>query len=78
MTSNVTNAIQNLTNISGVHQSGKNCFVRPARVVMFKRYFRYLGYLWEEVAVVLLMAVQVVVEVAQPLPVPGVDSNLIS
>ncbi len=39
---------------------------------MFKRYFRYLGYLWEEAAVAALMAVPVVVEVVRPLPVPDV------
>lgn len=76
MTFNVISAIRNLTSISGVHQNGKSYFARPARAIMSKRYFRYLGYLWVEVTMVLLMVVQVVVEVARPLPAPGVDSTL--
>lgn len=73
MTSSAISAVRNLTNISGVRQSGKGYFVRPAVAIMSKRYFQYLGYLWEGGTVVLLMVVRVVAEAAQLLPVPRVD-----
>ena len=72
MTSNVINATQNLMNISGVRQNGKNYFARPVKAITSKRYFQYLGCLWEEVEAVVL----VVVELARPLPVRDADRSL--
>jgi hypothetical protein len=63
MTSNVISATQNLTNISGVHQSGKSYFVPPAKAITSRRYFLSLGCLWEAVKIPLLIAVLEVVEV---------------
>lgn len=77
MTSSVINATQNLTNISGVRQSGKSYFVHHAKAIMSKRYFLYLECLWEAVAEVLLRVVLVVVEVVLPLPVQDADSIII-
>lgn len=77
MTSSALNVIRNSTSISGVRQSGKSYFARPAGAIMSKRYFQYLEYLWEEVAVALLKVVQVVAEAARLLPVPGVDRPLV-
>lgn len=76
MTSNVINATQNLMNISGVPQNGKNYFAHPVKAITSKRYFQYLGCLWEEVVAVVLMAVLVVVELARPLPVQDADRRL--
>jgi hypothetical protein len=73
MTSSAISAVRNLTNISGARRSGKNYFVRPAVAIMSKRYFQYLGYLWEVGAMALLMVVRGVAEAARLLPVPGVD-----
>lgn len=74
MTSNVISATQNLTNILGAHQNGKGYFVRPAKATMYKRYFRYLGCLWEAVETVLLTVVPVVVGVVLHLPALDADS----
>lgn len=76
MTSYVISATQNLMNISGVHQNEKNYFARPVKVITSKRYFQYLGCLWEVVEAVLLKAVLVVVELARPLPVQDADNTL--
>jgi len=70
MTSNVISAAQNLTNIFGVHQNAKSYFVLLAKAIISKRYFLYLGCLWEEAETLLL----VVVEVALPLPAQDADS----
>lgn len=72
MTSYVISATQNLMNISGVHQNEKNYFARPVKVITSKRYFQYLGCLWEVVEAVVL----VVVELARPLPVQDADNTL--
>ena len=76
MTSNLINATQYFLNISGVHQNGKNYFARPVKAITSKRYFQYLGCLWEEVETVLLVVVLVVVERARPLPVRDADRSL--